>query len=98
MTDTILIWSAFFHPGGSFAQYMAHDVKASILLRQPTDWATPAAKSVSKGLKNAQDVSFKFQNHLMDADLLRLLQVANLSTEFDQSAFFLVPTPDQRPF
>ena len=63
-------------------------MKASILLRQPTDWMTPAVKSVSKGLRNAQDLSFTFQNYMMAADLLRLLQVSNLSSEFGQAAFF----------
>ena len=88
MTDTILLWSALFNPGRSFAQYIAHVMKACILLHQPTDWLDPAVRSVSRGLKNAQDLSFKFQNYLMAADLLRLLQVSNLNTEFGQAAFF----------
>ena len=88
MTDTILLRSTFFHPGGSFAQYLAHVMKASILLRQPTDWLTPVVRSVSRGLRGAQDLSFKFQNYMMAADLLRLLHVSNPSSEFGQAAFF----------
>ena len=58
------------------------------MFRQPTDWLTPAAHSVSRGVRGAQDLSFKFQNYLMADDLLRLLQVSNLITEFEQAAFF----------
>ena len=84
-------------PRGAFAQYLAHVMKASILLRQPTDWLTPAVRSVSRGLRNAQDLPFKFQNYTMAADLLRLFQVSNLSSEFAQAAFvsflFLLRVP-----
>ena len=66
---------------------MAHAVKASTLLSQPTDWAAPAANSVSNGVKIAHDASFKFQDYLVGSGPLHLLEVANVSTEFSQSAF-----------
>ena len=34
--------------------------KASILMAHNTNWLTPAARALSKGLENAQDLSFKF--------------------------------------
>ena len=88
MTDTVLLRIALFRPGRTFAQYIAHVMKAAILIRRPTDWLAPSVRSVPRGLRNAQNLSFKFQNYLMADDLLRLLHVSNLSTEFGQAAFF----------
>ena len=90
MTDTILIWSALFRTGRTFPQYIAHVMKAAILMRRPTDWLTPDVRPVARGLRNAQDLSSKFRNYLMADDLLRLLQSENLSTEFGQSDFFSI--------
>ena len=59
-TDTAQLWSATFWAGKTFAQYIARLQKASILLGHPLEWLTPSAKSLSEGLRNAQDLIFKF--------------------------------------
>ena len=82
MTDTILIRSALFRPARTFSQYIAHVMKAEILLRRPTDWLIPDVRSVARGLRNAHDISFKFRNYLMADDLFLTTQSENLSTEF----------------
>ena len=74
MTDTILLRIATFRPGRTYSQYIAHGVKAAMLLRHPTVWRAPDVRSVARGLRNAQGLSFKFQNYLMADGLLRLLQ------------------------
>ena len=74
-------------------------MKAAIFPRQPTDWLTPDVRSAARGLRNAQNLSFEFQNYLMADDLMRLLQVSDLSTEFGQAAFysflFLIRVPSE---
>ena len=49
--DTVLLRSTMFRVGGIFGQYIAHVMKASILLRQPTDWRTSDIKSAPMGWK-----------------------------------------------
>ena len=98
-SDAVLLWSATFRPGRTFAQYIAHLTKASILMRQPTDWLVPDVRAVSRGLKQAQDLSFRFQNYILAGDLLRLLRARQLSTPFGQAAFlsflFLFRVPSE---
>ena len=65
-------WGAVFHPGKTFAQYSAHLRKSCILLRFPNDWFNEEIKTISRGLRNAQDRSFVFPNFLMSSDLLRI--------------------------
>ena len=86
-SDTVLLWSGLFRPGRTYSQYLAHVMKASILLRHPTDWITPDVRSVAKGLANAQDLSFKFQNYMFAADLLRLITSVKLDNEFGLACF-----------
>ena len=62
-------------------------MKASILLRQHTDWVTAEILSVSKGLRNAHVVAFRCPNFALVPDLLKLIRVAKLSSEFGQAAF-----------
>ena len=85
--DTVLLRSAMFKPGRTFAQYISHIMKAAILMRESTDWMWPAIRSVARGLANAQNLSFKFQNYVFASDLLRLLKFAKLSTELGKEAF-----------
>ena len=54
-TDTVLLWSNISKPGRTVAHYMAHLMKATILLKQPMDWMCPDIKSVVRGLANAHD-------------------------------------------
>ena len=60
LTDTALAFGAMFRLGRAIAQYLARLVRECALLRRPTDWWAPAAKSVSRGLTYAEDLSFKF--------------------------------------
>ena len=85
--DTALLWSNMFQPGSTFQMYMAHLAKAAILSKQPTDWMCPDIKSVMRGLANAQDLSFKFENFLFADDLLRLIRATKLTSEFGCAAF-----------
>ena len=86
-TDTGLLWITMFRPGRTFGQYISHVMKAAILLRQPTDWLTPDVRSASRGLKNAQDLSFHFQNYILAGDRPRLLRTCKLTSDFGQAAF-----------
>ena len=84
----MLLWSNMFQPGRAFQMYTAHLAKATILLKQPTDWKCPDIKSVMRGLKNAHDLSFRFENFLFAGDLLRLIRATKLTSEFGCAAFF----------
>ena len=72
-------------------------MKAALLLGSPTDWLSPSARSVARGLKNSHGVSFRFQNFMFAADLLHLLKSVSLTTEFGQASFlsflFLLRVP-----
>ena len=98
-TDTVLLRSAMFRPGRTFGQYIAHLMKAVILLRQPTDSLTPDVRSVPRGLKNAQDMVFRFRNFILVGDLPRLLRTPKLTSAFGQAAFlsflFLIRVPSE---
>ena len=87
-TDSVLKWSGLFRPTRTFKQYLAHLMKACILLHQPTDWVTPAIRSVARGLAAAQDFSFQFQNYIFAEDLLKLIKTVKLDNEFGWVCFF----------
>ena len=86
-TDTVQLWSATFKPGGTFSDYLAHLQKASVLLDHPLDWLTPAIRTMAKGLKKAQDLSFKFPNFIQTNDLLTLLRWVKLDSPEGQAYF-----------
>ena len=86
-SDTVLLRVGLFRPWVTFGIYLSHLMKASILLRQPTDWLTAEVRSVSSGLRNAHVVSFRFPNFMFPPDLLRLVRTVKLSSDFGQSAF-----------
>ena len=86
-TDTVQLWSATFKPGGTFADYLAHLQKASALMDHPLDWLTTGVRSISKGLKKAQDLSFKFPNFIQSADLLIILRWVKLDSQAGQAYF-----------
>ena len=86
--DTILRRIGLFRPTRTFAQYLSHVVKACILLHQPTDWMSPAIKSVARGLASAQDLSFQFQNYVFADDLLKLAKSVKLDNDFGLVCFF----------
>lgn len=88
--ETVRLWSCLFRPGRTFSQYLSHLMKAPILLHQPTDWLSPKIRSVARGLANAQDISFRFQNYMFADELLRLIKFAKLPTELGQAAFLSV--------
>ena len=78
MTDAILFRSSLFRAGRTFPQYISHVAMAAL---------TPDVRSVARGLRGAHHFPFKFQNYLAADDLIRLMKVSNLSSEFGQSAF-----------
>ena len=73
-TQSARRWSATFLPGKTFAQYNAHLRKACILLGHAADWYTDEIRTISRGLRNAQDRSFAFPNFLMSGEVLRIIQ------------------------
>ena len=77
---TVLLWSTTFNPGKTFGQYSAHLQKATLLLNQPLDWLTPQVRATSKGLKNSQDLGFKFPNFLRSDDLITISGWTKLDT------------------
>ena len=86
--DTILKRSGLFRPTRTFAQYLAHVMKACILLHQPTGWMSPAIKSAARGLAAAQDLAFQFQNYISADDLLKLIKSAKMENDFGLVCFF----------
>ena len=59
-----------FNPDKTFGQYLAHLQKATLLLGHPMDWLAPKSRGwISKGVKNAQDLAFKFPNFIRSNDL-----------------------------
>ena len=85
--ETAQLWSATFNPGKTFAQYLAHLQKETLLPNHPLDWMTPTIRNIAKGLRNAQDLSFKFPNIIKAADLLRALEWTELDNPQGQSYF-----------
>ena len=81
----------FFRTGRTFAQYLAHVMKACILPQQPTDWMSPAIKSVARGLESAQNLPFEFQNYIPAGDLLTIVKSAKLDNDFGLVCFFSFP-------
>ena len=67
-------WGAVFHLGKTYAQYVAHLRKACILLQHPTSWYTDGIRTISNGLRNAQDKTFVTPYFLGAADVLRIIR------------------------
>ena len=61
-------------------------MQESILMRQPTDWLTPGVRSVSKGIGDAQNLSFLIQTFALAPDLQTLIRTVELNNEFGLSA------------
>ena len=81
LSHNVLKWSTFFHPGGTFALYLAHLGKACQLLNIPPTWYTTAVRGVSKGLINAQDFSLKFENYMFKNLFRKLIAHESLHSE-----------------
>ena len=90
-TANILLWGGILRTGRTFAQYIARVAKAAILLGYPTDWITPAFRSVASGLKNSHGLSFRFQNFTFASDLMRLSMSVFHAIEFGQADFLSAP-------
>ena len=54
------------------------------MLGRPLGWLTPGAKALSRGRKNAQDISFNFPNFIQAAGLLILLRWSMLDSQAGQ--------------
>ena len=78
---------ATFNTGKTFNQYQSHLQKATILLNQRLDWLTPTIRGISKGRRNAHDVSCKFPNFIRSADLLQILEWAKLDNSQGREYF-----------
>lgn len=61
--------------------------KAFFLLDHPINWATPAVKTLSTGIENAQDKSFQFPNLIQSRDLIAVLRHVKLDNELGQLVF-----------
>ena len=82
--DTVQLWSATFRTGKTYNQYLAHLQKACLLLHSPLGWLTPLIRNLAKGLKNAQDLSFKFPNFIESAALITLIRFVKLDSKNGQ--------------
>ena len=96
-TETVLRLSTLFAPGRSFAQYLSHLSKACSLMNLPLTWITPSVRGVAKGLANAHDVSFRFDNFIQKDLFLRLIRFGSPRSEigrlFYLSYLFLLRVP-----
>ena len=97
--DTVLRWATLFSHGETFAQYLDHLAKAYQLMNLPNTWLTLMVRAASKGLGNAQRVSFRFGNFIQRELFLRLIRFGTLSTEvgrlFYISYLFLLRVPSE---
>ena len=57
-------------------------MKAAILRGLPTDWLSPSVLSVSLGLKNPRDLSFRLRDFTFALDVPRLMTAVSLRGEF----------------
>ena len=87
-TENILLRVGLSRPGRAFAQYISHVAKSAFSIDYPTDWLSPAARSVTRGLKNSHGLSFRFQNFMFASGLLHLLKSAPLLPSSDRRHFF----------
>ena len=92
-SSRVCAWGSLFHPGGTFAQYVAHLSKACQLLDMPTGRHDSSVAAVSRGLRKAQNLSFMFPNYIFRPDLIRFLDYETLESEFGMVGFFsfLIP-------
>ena len=99
VAETVLRWSTVFSPGRTFAQYISHLAKACQLLNLPNSWLTPAVRAVSRGLANAQDLSFRFDNFIQRDLFVRMMNFESLRTEtgrlFYIAYLFLLRVPSE---
>ena len=88
-----------FSPGRTFAQYISHLAKACHPLNLPNSWLTPAVRAVSRGLANAQDLSFRFDNFIQRELFIRMMRFESLMTEagrlFYIAYLFLLRVPSE---
>ena len=95
--DAVRMWRCLFRPGLTFGLYLSRLIKAAILLRRPTDWMGPEIRSTARGLVNAHDLPFLFQNYLSASDLARLIRRAKFPDPMGIASFpdalFLLRVP-----
>ena len=80
-------WSSLFNSGGTFYNYLNHLRNASFFLHQPTDWWTPAIKSLCKGMNAKAKGKFRFPNFITSDKVLKIIKRETPSGEFGQLAF-----------
>ena len=68
-------------------------MKAALLLGSPTDWLSPSARSVARGLKSSHDLSFRLRNFMFAADLLHLFEVGLSYDRVRTGIISFVPVP-----
>ena len=79
---SVLRWSSLFHPGKTFGLYVAHLSKACQILGFPLNWITASARGAIKGLINAMDISFKFENYIFKTLFRAIIARESLSSEW----------------
>ena len=80
-------WASLFNPGSSFGQYLARLIKGCHILGIPTDWNGDRVAAASKGLRQAQDLSFKFENYNFRASPRRFARHETLRSEFEMLGY-----------
>ena len=70
------------------SQYVAHLAKGCQLLDIPTGWHDSPVAAVARGLRKAQDLSFKFPNFIFRPDLIRFLDHETIGAEFGLLGYF----------
>lgn len=79
---SVLKWSSLFNPGKTFGLYVAHLSKACQLLGFPLNWFTAPVRGAIRGLINAQDISFKFENYIFKSLFRAIIARETLNSEW----------------
>ena len=83
----IIEWSSFFADTATFANYISNMQKACFAIGFSTDWMTPVARRLPKGLKKCQDTCFRFPNFIRSRLLLRITRHEGCQSEFPHACW-----------
>ena len=78
---SVIRWGSLFHPGKTFGLYVAHLSKVCQMLGSPLTWFAAPVRGAIRGLINAQDISFKFENYISKSLFRAILARESLSSK-----------------
>ena len=82
--ETLALRSSVFNDTATFGNYISHMQKCCFLLHFPTDWITPMARHIAKGLEKRLNRRFRFSNFIRSPLLLKLAERESPTIELAQ--------------